>query len=110
LDEWLAKRQQIASTPVAPAATPPNPAFGPTTPVPTPVAPPMPTSIPAPQAAPTTQTVPAQEVHAPIRSQSPAPTAEAPKEKVPEVIPEPDKLHIRDSDKNASDGISIQLR
>ncbi len=112
LDEWLAKRQQIASAPVAPVATPPNPAFGPTTSVPTAVTAPTltPTSIPAPQAAPITQPVPAQEVHAPIRSQSPVPNAEAPKEKVPEVIPEPDKLHIRDSDKNASDSISIQLR
>lgn len=34
LDEWLAKRQQLAAKPAATPVTPPNPAFGPTVPVP----------------------------------------------------------------------------
>ena len=96
LDEWLAKRQQIANTPQAPAAPTPNPAFGPTT------AAPLPAPV-TPQAAP-------QSMTTPVPVQQPQQPATAPIEKAPVVIPEPDKLHIRESEKNDSDSISIQIR
>jgi len=86
LDEWLAKRQQIASAPQPAAA--PNPAFGPTAGAPRPI---------EPQAAEFTQPEPPQ----------PAAIEEKPAEQTSE---DPHKLHIREPQDGAPDEVSLHLR
>ncbi|MFY9228396.1 MAG: TraM recognition domain-containing protein [Candidatus Microsaccharimonas sp.] len=121
LDDWLAKRQQITSSPKTAAA--PNPAFGPTAgqPVSAPVAPPAP--VPAPIAPEpvieaTSEASPASEpVDAPSGPANETPKQrkpiitknEAPKKEQAPVNPEDKhKLHIRED--GHADEISIKLR
>jgi hypothetical protein len=82
LDEWLAKRQQLASAPKP--ATAPDPAFGPTAGAPRPVE-------PAPRQ-------PAFDA---------APIEEEPAEQTAD---DPHKLHIREPQDGAPDEVSLHLR
>lgn len=83
LDEWLAKRQQLASQPSAAPATSPNPAFGPTV-----------------QRAP--QGVPA--------TTSEVPDVEAEPAKQADPSTDHHKLHVREPGAGSADGVSIKLR
>ena len=104
LDDWLAKRQQITSSPkpapkpsVAPIAAPTQPQI--MQPQPTPVA-----AMPRPQPvqAPQTPQMQPKPIEKPV--QQPEPTQ-------PIAPTEPEKLHVRDSSANAhDDGVSIKLR
>jgi hypothetical protein len=85
LDEWLAKRQQLAAKPGAA----PNPAFGPTTAT-------QPMAAPTPQVEPDSESVKADEV--PAEEQK-----DAPKERT-------DKLHVREPHKGSDDEIHVKLR
>ncbi len=84
LDEWLAKRQQIASAPKP--ATAPNPAFGPTAGAPRPFEP-----------------IPQQELAADT------PIEEKPAE-TQTTSEDPHKLHIREPADDAPDEVSLHLR
>jgi hypothetical protein len=100
LDEWLAKRQQIAATPTAnqPAQ---NPAFGPTAGAPRPV--PVPTEKPAPIPAPDEK--PAELSQEPVKLVAPIAPPEPPAEPV-----EVNKLHVREPGQNADDEVHVKLR
>ncbi len=100
LDEWLAKRQQIAAKPTTtsgqPAQPAPNPVFGPTV------------GAPAPQA-------PAPNPFIPAAVEVPNPTpkeAEVVEEPTKVVVPPADinKLHIRDTSQNTDDEVHVKLR
>jgi len=104
LDEWLAKRQEIASAPKPPVQAPaqtttPQPAPQPVSPIlqsdfkPAPVVPAAPQQQQdKPQEKPVQKTEPAQPV-------------------VPAAPTEPEKLHVRDTSANAGDdGVHIKLR
>ena len=117
LDEWLAKRQQIAATPAGQAPAP-NPAFGPTAGAPAPQ-PPRPAAQPAVQLTAPSQPARAPQPLQPVTQPSERPTplpkpADAPKaaqQPAPEA-PKPDanKLHIREPQQNADDEVHIKLR
>ena len=107
LDEWLAKRQQIAPTPAAgvqPTSAPntsvasaPNPAYGPTATAPAPIAP-----------RPELIETPLQDQAPAQNTQRPAPAAE-----LTESLDTPvdtNKLHIREPGNNNDDEIHIKLR
>jgi hypothetical protein len=103
LDDWLAKRQQLAAAAPAKTNNPaPNPAFGPTV---TPAAPP-PFTPPTPPRSPSSAD---QEIKARIpRDKTPSTPGDIPQ--LPSVEAQPEKLHIRESDKNTTDSIHIKLR
>ncbi len=99
LDEWLTKRQQIASQQASGGATPgvvaapaPNPAFGPTTGAP--------------------QTVTPQPVPPQAASVAPRPTQPAqPPKQTPATSTQPDKFHIRGGAVgNDDEGVSVKIR
>lgn len=93
LDDWLTKRQQIAASPKTAAPKPVAP-LPQQTAAPTPV---FSTPAATQRPAPSPQSVPAQPQ--PV----PAPQAKP--------VAPPDKLHIRESDKNSDDdGITLKLR
>ncbi|MDB5159743.1 MAG: hypothetical protein JWO99_6 [Candidatus Saccharibacteria bacterium] len=101
LDEWLAKRQQIATKPTATPGQPaPNPAFGPTA------------GTPASQPqAPVPQPVVEQGPVAPVEMPKPAPPKEAEVVVKPAESPvEINKLHIRDPSQNSDDEVHVKLR
>jgi len=101
LDEWLAKRQQLASNPAPQPVAPPNPAFGPTVPAAAPVGPQAPSIAPAPKP---------DEVSVSMRPKQPN---EAPKEAAPTQSTNPEdihKLHVREPGQGNADGVSIKLR
>lgn len=122
LDEWLAKRQQIASQPKPVGSDAKNPAFGPTTgPAPAPVAPQAQPTALSPVAQPTQE--PAQTPPQPpvTQPQSPKPEALKPEpQPKPQPAPapnptptppvQPEKLHVRDGSAGSDDGVSIKLR
>ncbi len=101
LDEWLAKRQQIAAKPAAtpgqPAQPAPNPAFGPTTGVPA-------SQPPAPQ--PLQSTIDQKPVE---EAPKPTPKEDTPEPKRDEPV-EVNKLHIRDPSQNSDDEVHVKLR
>ncbi len=123
LDDWLSKRQQLTTKDSSKATPAPNPAFGPTAGAPAPSAPPKPVSKPLAESAPPA-VVPAPPMPRAPEAPKPAdpqefstrvprtkPEAQAPASAP--VLPapeEPDRLHIRESDKNVNDTISIKLR
>ena len=126
LDDWLAKRQQITTTPQSSAAPAPapNPAFGPTVSAPVPTAPTSPTPV-APQHTPVSDKPPAvfaapstpkkKQHHDDKGTRIPKnPTQDAPTEAevTQPVVPteQPHKLHVRDPQSGTADEISIKLR
>jgi hypothetical protein len=108
LDEWLAKRQQIASAPKAPGTPVSAPAQAPvqmpaqaTAPVPQPPVAPA-TIVSTPQFKPIEKSAQQSEPTQPVTP--PAPVA-------PVAPVEPEKLHVRDSGANPTDdGVSVKLR
>lgn len=106
LDEWLSKRQQIASQPKPAAPVNSNPAFGPTT---------GQASVTEPSPSKSAQEKPI-EVPQPTPEPKSAQAEEKASVKAPQEAPaqkpaEPEKLHVHDSSANASDdGVSIKLR
>lgn len=118
LDEWLTKRQQIASTPAAQSQPAANPAFGPTAPgAARPAPPPMQMNTPVPA---TPNPFLSDEHKAPQPVQ-PTKTAAAtlakptPRPPQPPVVPpakpvEHNKLHVREPGQNGDDEIHIKLR
>jgi hypothetical protein len=113
LDEWLAKRQQIATTPTAHQPEQ-NPAFGPTAGAPLPV--PMPVTaahLPEQQATPLQnkpnpfieQPKPAEQPQEPVMPVAPIKPPEPPAEPV-----EVNKLHVREPGQNADDEVHVKLR
>jgi hypothetical protein len=89
LDEWLAKRQQLASSGAAQPA--PNPAFGPTTGQP-----------------PTFQ--PAATPPQPVASSEPLPVQPEATPKEENTSSHQDKFHIREDHKNTHHEVSLKLR
>jgi hypothetical protein len=119
LDEWLAKRQQLAEKKPGGAAPAPNPAFGPTAgtppPAPKPEAPaaepvteaptePAPSPAPAEPVAESAPTPPPEPI---LKEKSAPRSAPKPAEKP---AADPDKLHVREPGKSASDEIHVKLR
>lgn len=109
LDEWLAKRQQIAATTPKPAAAPPAPASAPA-----PAFPPA-TSPAAPQPFSPAPTPPLATVSAPLAPPAaplPEPTVTAaPVEPImPPPLPQPDGLHLRGDNANHDSEISVKIR
>lgn len=107
LDEWLAKRQQIAATPAAQSQSAPlNPAFGPTAPgAPRPMMPSttMPMNTPTPAAS--NPFLPADnKAPQPVQQPKPVPVV-APAEPI-----EHNRLHIHDPSQNSDNEIHIKLR
>lgn len=108
LDEWLAKRQQISTSPTPKAVPAPNPAFGPT--AGTPAQPLQPAAQPplqqqsqsAPRPIEPVQVTPQPTEVTPVKEEAPA--QQAP------VNHEPHKLHIREPQNGSADEISIKLR
>lgn len=91
LDDWLAKRQQIASAPKAPAVPAPKPVEQ----APKPVEP----------------TQPVQPKETPIEKPAQQPEPAQPVETSVPPVEQPEKLHIRDNGANTGDdGMSIKLR
>lgn len=107
LDDWLAKRQEITSTP----APQPAPQF---TPVSAPISAPVMTPVAPQQPQPQQQTQRQRQlqpiekpIQKPIQKSEPAQAVVAP----PVTSVEPEKLHVRDASANADDdGVSINLR
>jgi hypothetical protein len=110
LDDWLTKRQQISSSAPKPAAAP-QPAPPASTQLPMQPSAPLQTQQPRPTLPPTPlQSQPVQQASAPVVQPAVQPIAPV---VIPEPVaaPDPDKLHIRESDKNGdSDGITLKLR
>lgn len=107
LDDWLAKRQEIASAPAA--------AKAPTEPIPAPQAAPQvaPVVSTPPLAPAATPRPPQQQQSRPIEKpvQKPEPTQSVVAPVTPVIPNEPERLHVRDASANAGDdGVSIKLR
>jgi hypothetical protein len=118
LDEWLAKRQQIAPKPNSPSTPSPLAKQNPPT-----VAAPAPT--PTPKEAPKSTPVPVVETkldEPPVPEESPKPITEQHSHKIHKAAsekkvesrddpkPDTDRFHIRDSHKNSDEGVSVKIR
>jgi hypothetical protein len=109
LDEWLAKRQQIAAQPTAGTRqSAPDPAFGPTAGAAAPQAPQQARPQPVAQQPRTEQSQPVQSQSEPKDNPFLEKSAEQPQS--PQEPVEVNKLHIRDPGQNSDDEVHVKLR